>query len=84
MYSCSMTRLYIYAKYRVSQTHHKIKGLHSLHFYSLLTQVEILFQTVAQIGFQLSILDFIFPREYANRSENPFLKEATAHAICKN
>ena len=58
----------LYASDQMSQTHFGIKGLHSLHFYPLLRQVEIVFQTVAQIGFQLSILDFIFPREYANRS----------------
>mgnify|MGYP007077116440 CR=1 FL=1 len=64
-----------YASDQMSQTHHKIKGLYSLHFCSLLRQLEILFQTVAQIGFQLSILDFALPREYANRSKNPFLKD---------
>ena len=65
----------LYASDQMSQTHFGIKGLHSLHFYPLLRQVDILFQTVAQIRFQLSILDFILPREYANRSENPFLKD---------
>ena len=65
----------LYASDQMSQTHFGIKGLHSLHFYPLLRQIDILFQTVAQIRFQLSILDFILPREYANRSENPFLKD---------
>lgn len=65
----------LYASDQMSQTHFGIKGLHSLHFYPLLRQVDILFQTVAQIRFQLSILDFILPREYANRSENPFLED---------
>ena len=69
------SQFHLYASDQMSQTHHKIKGLNSLHFYFLLRQVEILFQTVAQIGFSLSILDFIFPREYANRSENPFLED---------
>ena len=62
------SKFQFYASDQMSQTPHKIKGLHSLHFYSLLEQVEIVFQTAAQIDFQLSILDFIFPREYANRS----------------
>ena len=65
----------LYASDQMSQTHFGIKGLHSLHFYPLLRQIDILFQTVAQIRFQLSILDFILPREYANRSENPFLED---------
>ena len=65
----------LYASDQMSQTHFGIKGLHSLHFYPLLRQVDILFQTVAQISFQLSILDFTLPREYANRSENPFPKD---------
>ena len=72
----------LYASDQMSQTHFGIKGLHSLHFYPLLRQVEIVFQTVAQIRFQLSILDFILPREYANGSENLFLRTLTAHAIC--
>ena len=69
------SQFHLYTSDQMSQIHHKIKGLHSLHFYPVIRQVEILVQTVAQIGFQLSILDFIFPREYANRSENPFLKD---------
>ena len=69
------SQFHLYASDQMSSTHHKIKGLHSLHFYSLLRQLEILLQTVARIGFQLSILDFTLPREYANRSENPFLKD---------
>tara|TARA_B100000123_G_scaffold139514_1_gene102964 strand:- start:1126 stop:1347 length:222 start_codon:yes stop_codon:yes gene_type:complete len=69
------SKFQFYASDQMSQTHHKITGLHSLHFYSLLRQVKILFQTVAQISFQLSILDFALPREYANRSENPFLED---------
>ena len=69
------SQFHLYASDQMSQTHHKIKGLHSLHFYSFLRQVEILCQTVTRIGFQLSILDFTLPREYANRSENPFLKD---------
>ena len=69
------SKFQFYASDQMSQTHHKIKGLRSLHFYSLLRQVKILFQTVTRIGFQLSILDFALPREYANRSENPFLED---------
>ena len=69
------SKFQLYASDQISQTNHKIEGLCSLHFYSLLRQVKILFQTVAQISFQLSILDFALPREYANRSENPFLED---------
>ena len=69
------SKFQLYASDQMSQTHHKIKGLRSLRFYSLLRQVKILFQTVARISFQLSILDFTLPREYGNRSENPFLKD---------
>ena len=69
------SKFQLYVSDQMSQTHHKIKDLRSLHFYSLLRQVKILFQTVAQISFQLSILDFALPREYANRSENPFLED---------
>ena len=69
------SKFQLYSSDQMSQTHHKIKGFRSLHFYSLLRQVKILFQTVAQISFQLSILDFALPREYANRSENPFLED---------
>ena len=69
------SKFQLYASDQMSQTHHKIKGLRSLHFYSLLRQVKILFQTAARIGFQLSILDFALPKEYANRSKNPFLKD---------
>ena len=46
------SQFHLYASDQMSQTHHKIKGLRSLHFYSLPRQVKILFQTVAQIGFQ--------------------------------
>jgi len=67
------SQFHLYASDQMSQTHHKIRGLVSLHFYSLLRQVEILFQAGARIEFQLSMLDFTLPREYANRSENPFL-----------
>ena len=76
------TQFNLYASDQMSETHFGIKGLHSLHIYPLLRQVDILFQTVAQIRFQLSILDFILPREYANGSENLFLRTLTAHAIC--
>ena len=62
----------LYASDQMSQTHHRIKGLHPLHFYRLLRQVDILFQTVAQIRFQLSILDFILPKEYANKLKTFF------------
>ena len=41
------SKFQLYASDQMSQTHHKIKGLRSLHFYSLLRQVKILFQTVA-------------------------------------
>ena len=69
------SKFQLYSSDQMSQTHHKIKVFQSLHFYPLLRQAEIFFQTVAQISFQLSILDFALPREYADRGENPFLED---------